>query len=236
MKVGYGPVWALSALGFMFLFQSCSSTRTYNFTEIPIQRELGSTPKIHLLGSSKVFDYHKGQVDFESLNIQETFNLGYFDLLKSADPRLRQLMDRIPFESSFYIILVNGQNYLDMSLWINSIKIPLNIYSENSKLFAEGHLRNWPVYSLSGLKNTKKLNQLAIDFGPSIHNLSKTQLSCARLNTPGPKGEYRNGALVLQIVNSSAMSFDTITKTAGKTAHMFAEVTIFQEDPLGLCR
>ena len=61
------------------------------------------------------------------------------------------------------------------------------------------------------------------------------RLDCEASNRPGQKGEHRNGALTLQVMDSKNHSFDAFTRGAAQKTEIYIEYSVFALHRHGLC-
>ena len=235
MRQGYGVSWALAALGILLLSQSCTTGGGPRL----LDRKPASKNTFTMTGSSLVYEYERGRVDFETTDLLDIYENGVIDLIRSPDPQVRHLLDRIPFKGEFYVVVVNGQNSPASLIQINDSYYFARDYTSRSKQFAKGMDVPFQKYSFdvrSGAKTLKNLKLHLLDGADEDATFVSTNRLCVVRNLPGPKGEYRNGALTVQLIETNVTTFDPITYGAGKGARLLAEFSVFRESELAKCR
>lgn len=235
MRQGYGVAWALGALGILLLSQSCATTNGPKL----LNRSPASKAKFTMTGSSLVYDYERGRVDFQTTDLMDIYEDGVIDLLKSPDPKVRALLDRVPLHGEFYLVVMNGQHSPASLIQINDDYFFARDYATRSQQFAQGLDVPFKSYSFDSNKRAKPLKKLKLHLLKEAEgngHFVYTSRNCVVENQPGPKGEYRNGALTIQLIDTSVTTFDPITFGAGKGARLLAEFSVFREHEDSGCR
>ncbi len=88
------------------------------------------------------------------------------------------------------------------------------------------------VYELSGPLNSADqiLSSLKVIFPKDViaqGGLIGTETGCVRKNDPGKLGEYRNGAMVIQLLDAAKAKIDPMTKVATSDGGLLWEATVF---------
>jgi hypothetical protein len=235
----YAIAWATGLLGLLLFSQSCAVSMVK-----PVESEMAKpapSMSLSMTGSSQVYEYGKGQTVFSTKGLEELYPEGAIDFINSPDPMVRHLLEKIPFNTKFYILIINGSSTKKTLLQINDSFESTSDYGRRSEGFALGKIKAMPIYTFApGATTAIRLEQLKLHVQPtglaSADFTASSALRCVIRNTPGPKGEYRNGALTLQIVDATMTTFDEITRGAGRAARLLAEFTLHKEDPDARCR
>jgi hypothetical protein len=133
---------------------------------------------------------------------------------------------------SFYILVVNSQHSPGVVLQINDKYHLVKSYEEEWQAFLAGKNMEFPTHTLSSLR---ALRFHALQSSPKKTEILTTPAPCVIRNVPGPRGEHRNGALTLQVVEVQNARFNAITKTAAPTAKLFFELSLFAPADGGNC-
>ena len=199
-------------------------------TEEPKTKEPDNIAEVDLAGghfdvdiSTKFYELNKKGTDAHVHEFDDALNVGYVDAMDLADTKLKTITETISRDEKF--VLVVGNATLSEGAWID-INDKL-IHAKSLDGVAEDKLT---VYSLSGVDGTTKLSSLKIKFEKDVltnDKFIKTETSCVRGNKPGPNGEYRNGALLVQALKADQIALDAKTKIASKDSGFLWEVAVF---------
>jgi hypothetical protein len=123
----------------------------------------------------------------------------------------------------FLIILANGKLNFGATLQLNNNYYFAEEYQNMVDSYLQGKIKSLPTFTQDQLKVVKII--LSTN---SEYKITSTRPECVAGNHPGPKGEYKNGALVIQAVPVNSTSFDLLTGTASKSANILWEIAIFK--------
>ena len=235
MRQQFRVSWALAALGILIFSQSCATVSGPRIAE----RKPASNNTFTMTGSSLVYEYERGKVDFATTELLDIYDNGVIDLLRSPDPQVRQLLEQIPFEGEFYVVVMNGHKSPTSLIQINDKYHFAKDYTYRSRQFAAGLDVPFQKYSFTSKKGATTLKSLKLHVLKGAYDegtLVSTNQICVEKNKPGPRGEYRNGALTIQFIGTDLTTFNPITSGAGKKAKLLAEFSVFRESGLAKCK
>lgn len=179
-------------------------------------------------------DAHTHEYDdkFET-NIVDYFNIETGD--KTGSKALHNINDTdygVPNDNEqFYLIVANANLSQDVQVNINGTLISVMDYQAKVDAYMNGDNNALEAYTLGNSQGATKLTSLefvvGLDAALSDNGLIPTETSTVRSNTPGPNGEYRDGALIIQAINVNDMSLNADLRVADSDAGLFWESTIF---------
>lgn len=168
----------------------------------------------------------KGTTNAHVHAYDDKYNVTYVNLMNFLDTKLEEMGKRIPNGVRFKIIVGNPDLSPGGRLSINktynasdpSTYVKVTDYSNVA-------VPGLNIYSMDGVSGTTKLSTMVVNFqgdsvsgsGTSISGLIGTNTGAVRSNKPGPNGEYRNGALVIQAVRVNADGTDAFTTNIAQT-------------------
>lgn len=239
-------------LGLIMMFQNCSDVQFSGKDETKIENgptgippgphpEEGSQPnppeEVGLIGghfdldtASAVYPLAKGETDAHVHEYDDKYDTTQVDFFAMEEKKLGEIQDQIPGDNQFYLIVANAQLSPGAILEINGQSISVVAYQQKVDAFLKGDSGALVTYSLDGLAGTTRLTSFRLLFqndALSKGGLVPTQTGCVRNNDPGKNGEYRNGALTIQAVNTAGFIINPETWTASLDAEMLWEATVF---------
>ena len=190
--------------------------------------------------SSMLYDFSAGDTDGHVHEWDDKWNkttVDYMDLPdvdKDGSPKLFEINadkygdnDAMGDDAIFMITVANTDLSPGGEIEINSIGLGVTEYRELTDRFLSGKLRGsdaFPLYKLTEPTDSEKaagvvrLHTLKMSFDAFAivsGDLIPTKTGCVRGNDPGGRGEYRNGALLVQAADASNLvggfSFDKDT-------------------------
>jgi hypothetical protein len=232
-------------LGLLFLitvaFQNCSEV---NFSAISKQESPSDAPTpgnnaqdnpedpgldgghFDLDTSSQVYSLSAGRTDHHVHEYDDKHNVNHVDFFNLLDSGFTKISDNVGPTQSFVIIVANAQLSPGAILEINGTDYTVVDYQKKVEDFRNGAqtLTAFSLISANPLSSLKmKFKADALKSG----GLIPTQTGCVVKNDPGANGEYRNGALTIQILDSAVAKIDAVTKTAAVNGGLLWEATIF---------
>ena len=171
--------------------------------------------------SHLIYDFAAGDTDghvHEYDDKHDTTSIDYFDMLENN--KLYEIdhpgVQGVQSDSQPFILTVGNSEYSPGGvLQINGPGLPVIDYHERLNRYLAGTLadgESFPLYTLGvptaeqAAAGVVQLQSLELSFDAyAILNgdLIPTETGCVRGNDPGAKGEYRNGALVVQALDAS---------------------------------
>ena len=165
--------------------------------------------------SSFIYPYRRGRTDGHVHAYDKKYNVVGASFFNFADSKLRNIPLNVPAGTRFKIIVSNGDLSPGGRLVINKAYNPADpatwVYVNAYDNVLPSAL---PIYSLEGLEGTTRLTEfgLYLDLGViAAGGLIPTVTGAVRSNTPGRNGEWRNGALTVQVVKVNADGSDAFT-------------------------
>ena len=174
--------------------------------------------------SSAIYDFSAGVTDGHVHQWDDKHDLTTVDYLNLPDGSggpLFELNDpnmNIGDNDVFLITLTNSELSPGGILEINSSSLPATDYEDIMRRFLTGKLKAWesfPLYTLGeptsaqAAAGVQQLTSLKMSFDAfAIVNgkLIPSETACVKANDVGKKGEYRNGALMVQALDASDLS------------------------------
>lgn len=212
--------WTATLTGLMLFSQSCAIVSSKTADRKPSALMGRPMATVAMTGSTKVYGFGVGKTKFFTNDLEELYPDGIIDFIHSPDPMVRQVMDKIPFNAKFRVVIVNGTRSKKTVLQINDQFEAAPNYGPRSdkSVFSFSPRKKRGAIRLESLK----LHILKDAF--AANEFASSSVKCVSKNVPGPNGEYRNGALTLQLVD------------AEKTSQLLAEFTIHKENPQAHCQ
>lgn len=196
--------------------------------------------------SSMLYPFRRGSTDGHVHAYDKKYNVTGASFFNFASSNLRNIQQVVPAGSKFKIIVSNPDLSSGGRLIINEAYDPSNPRSWNKvKTYSNTPVRDLPVYSLEGLPGTTRLSEFGLYFdltAISGGEIIPTSTGQVRSNVPGRLGEWRNGALTIQVVKVNADGSDAFTtnqaySSGGKqgvaTSGLIWETTFFHHSKAG---
>jgi len=137
----------------------------------------------------------------------------------------------VPNDSEkFYIIVANAELSQDVELEINGNLISVMDYQAKVDDYLKGNhaLETYSLGESAGATQLKSLKFIVgLDAASVSNGLIPTETKTVVKNTPGPNGEYRDGALIIQAININNMSLNRSLGVADQDEDLYWESTIF---------
>lgn len=189
------------------------------------------TPELGLKGghfdldtSSQVYQFNQGSTDRHIHEYDDKYNVTKVDFFNLLDSKLTQVSDRVAAGQTFYIIVGNAALSPGAILEVNGIDVGVVEYQNRVSRFMAGDVAALQQFSLASLQSFR-LKFAKDDLGQGV--LVPTQTNCVVNNKPSARNEYRNGALVVQILDSQKIGISPDTRTALPTGGLLWEASIF---------
>ena len=179
--------------------------------------------------SSRVYAPSAGRTDHHVHEYDDKYNVTYADFFNLLDGKFGNINEIVQPDARFVLIVANAQLSPGGVLSINGQSISVTDYQAQVARFIGGDGAALPVYTLSGASD-RKLSGLRIGFAPDTltkGGLIATETSCVVKNDPGKKGEYRNGALVIQAIAVDSLKINQQTQSADLNGGLLWESTLF---------
>jgi hypothetical protein len=181
--------------------------------------------------SHEVYALSQGTTDFHVHDYSDLYNTSVADLFNLDNPGLESIPQLVGQSQRFIIIVANSQLSPGGVLEINGSNVSVTDYqTQVDNLLAQGKLPQ--VYELAGpiTSGDQILSSLKVAFAKDViqaGGLIPTDTPCVRANDPGLNGEYRNGALTIQLLDPSLAKIDSTTQAATATGGLIYETTLF---------
>ncbi len=171
--------------------------------------------------SHLVYLENKGTTDHHVHEYDDKYQTLQVDFLNMADG-FTKLSDVIGANQSFIITVANAELSPGATLEINGSTYSAGDFQKKVDAFLNGQAL--PQLSLAALTSFKvKFNRDVL----SRNGLVPTQTNCVRSNNLGPNGEYRNGALTIQVHDAARVKLDAKTRVATADGGLLWEATVF---------
>ena len=182
------------------------------FQDIPVGLDGGH---IDVDTSSQLYPFRAGTTDGHVHAYDKKFNATGASFFNYASSTLRNIQTVVPAGTKFKIIVSNSSLSPGGRLVINKIYDPSSPKTwESVKPYSNEQLANLPIYSFEGLPGTTRLRELGLYFDINAigtGGIIPTSTGQVRSNTPGLYGEWRNGALTVQVVKVNPDGSDAFT-------------------------
>lgn len=177
-----------------------------------------------------VYQFSSGTTDRHDHCYNCTFKTTVFDAFNTLDSALDNISTTLPAGLVFNIIVGNASLSPTMIIEINGTSYYIADYAKmvSDTIASGGGLTNYTLGTAG--QGTQKLTELRLGLPASATlngALVDTATPCVRANDPGPNGQYRNGALVVQAVPASGFALNAKTGTAPVGTSPFWEVSAF---------
>ena len=154
--------------------------------------------------SSRIYPYRRGNTDGHVHAYDKRYNTAGADFFNLQGGKLRNVTQNVTPGTKFKIITANGNLSPGARIVINNAYNPSNpgTYT-NVTQYDNTPISGLPVYSLNGVNGTTLLSSFGIYIDPATSNsggLIQGNTGHVKNNTPGIYGEWRNGALTIQVV------------------------------------
>ena len=154
--------------------------------------------------SSRIYPYRRGNTDGHVHAYDKRYNTAGADFFNLQGGKLRNVTQNVTPGTKFKIIAANGNLSPGARIVINNAYNPSNpgTYT-NVTQYDNTPISGLPVYSLNGVNGTTLLSSFGIYIDPATSNsggLIQGNTGHVKNNTPGIYGEWRNGALTIQVV------------------------------------
>lgn len=165
--------------------------------------------------ASQLYPFRRGTTDGHVHAYDKKYNVTGASFFNFASSNLRNLQQVVPAGTKFKIIVANANLSPGGRLVINNTYDPSHPPTwQKVKNYSNASLDSLPVYSLEGLPGTTRLREFGLYFDLSAigsGDIIPTSTGQVRSNVPGRFGEWRNGALTIQVVRVNADGSDAFT-------------------------
>lgn len=182
--------------------------------------------------SSRVYPFDGGQTDQHVHEYDDKYGVNGADFFALFDSRLGEIPELIPDRARKFILLVsNAELSPGAVIEINGNRMSALDYQKRARaLLASGGVL--PSYSLNATTGTTRLVSLKVSFSADVivkSGLVPTATGCVRRNRRGARGEYRDGALLVQALDSATYRVDPATGAASQqgSGGLLWEATLF---------
>jgi hypothetical protein len=169
--------------------------------------------------------------------VNQTTTVDFFNILNRSGTSVKgtkfdQLQATLTSSQRFYLIVVNAPLNPGGVLDINGTPVRATSYQNlTQQIISSGVMP--PAYTLGAplTAGDLQLNSMKMSFDsntPADHLLVPTAPNnCVFTNIKGPKGEYRDGALVVQAVDAASIKLDPLTGAATANGGLLWEGIIY---------
>ncbi len=174
--------------------------------------------------SSQIYDFNEGETDRHIHEYDNKFDVRSVDLFNMLDRELTKIPANVRPTQEFIITVANAENSQGTLLNINGTLISVVEYQKKVDQYIAGNYSALQTYNLGTLKDFK------IEF--SSDTISEAILvpiyyKCPIANKPSATGQYRNGALVIELLDKSIAKLNAKTRVATKDGGLLWEAFIF---------
>lgn len=190
--------------------------------------------------SSRIYAFRSGSTDGHVHEYDKKQNVVGANFFNMLDSKLFNITQKVGTGQKFKIIVSNANLSPGGRLVINNTynsSIPATFNAVTT--YDDIALSQLPIYSLNGVAGSTQLTQFGLYFDRGAigaGGIHPTVTGEVRSNTPGKFGEYRNGALTIQVVavngnGTNAFATTTATSAGGvqgvATSGLLYEATFF---------
>lgn len=175
--------------------------------------------------SHMVYAANKGTTDHHVHEYDDEYKTTQIDFFNLLDPKFTKLSDVINSSQNFVITIANAELSPGAMIEINGVLISAGDLKKKVDAFLAG--QPLTQYSIGG---ANPLTSLKIKFSRDVlsqSGLVPTQTGCVRSNDLGANGQYRNGALTIQIHDAARFKLDAKTLAATPDGGLLWEATVF---------
>jgi hypothetical protein len=154
------------------------------------------------------------------------------DFFNLADSSLGNLNEIVTDPSRRFVLIVSNAE-LSPGGWLEINGSRVNVL-DYQKALRQAVATGQPLlqYALGGSQSSpaQQLKSFKLGFEKDViakGGLIPTETGCVRANRPGAKGEYRNGALLVQALDADSFHLDPITGAASANGGLLWEATFF---------
>ncbi len=182
--------------------------------------------------SHKVYPLSAGTTDHHVHEYDDKYHTNTMNFFGLADPKFGEIQELIPDpQQRFVLIVSNAELSKSGMLQINNNVLNVLDYqnASRSKLQSGGSLQVFTL-GVPQVAGDQQLSSFKLAFpvdAIASGGIIPTATGCVRKNEPGAKGEYRNGALVVQAVRADAVDLDPSLGVARSSSDLLWEATVF---------
>ena len=161
--------------------------------------------------STALYDFDAGTTDGHVHEYDDKYQLNGADFFDLKDNKLTTLPSVLASGQRFRILIANSTLSPSGVLNLNGAPIRVQDFEKLANLKT--------VFSIDGTAGGLKLSALNLSFPISAlknGGILATATGCVRDNNAGKNGEYRNGALLIQVVDADNYQLDPNTNTAAE--------------------
>jgi hypothetical protein len=185
--------------------------------------------------ASGYYDFDHGTTDHHVHRYDDVYNVLSVDFFDMLDAGFTEIASNVAPAQELYVIVGNAQLSPMVTLEINGTAFDVGSYQQKVIDFKNG-ASSLETYSLAGGGSRLTSLRLVFDPGAIVNGgLVATETACVRENDPGLYGEYRNGALLVQILDKATATIDPVTNTATANGALLWEATVFWHKPQASC-
>lgn len=182
--------------------------------------------------SHLVYGPSAGTTDHHVHEYDDKYKTNGADFFNLAESGLGKIQATIAPTKRFILIVANAELSRGGILEVNgSVTNVLAAQDKNRAQLGMGVTPQIYTIGPSSAPDDVKLGSLKLYFDKNViaqSGLIPTATGCVRKNQPGAKGEYRNGALVLQALDAEKFKIDPATGVASATdGGLLWEATVF---------
>lgn len=174
--------------------------------------------------ASAVYDSNDGESDRHQHEYDNKYDIRYVDFFNILDREQTKITSRISPTQEFLITVANAESSPGVLLDINGVTISVVDYQKKVDEFIAGNAAALETFNLGTLKDFKV--KFASDT-ISEQVLVPIYYKCPIENKPSASGQYRNGALVIQLHDKAAIKLDPKTRVAIKGGGLEWEAFLF---------
>lgn len=171
--------------------------------------------------SSVVYPFNAGDTDGHVHQYDDKYQINGVNFFDIRDTKLQNVQTVLQPVQNFYIKVVNANLSPAAVIEINGIMFKVADYAAGN---------NWSEkkFSLTAKDGLIQLKSLSLRFPKDAilqNGLIGTETGCVRSNTPGKQQEYRNGALLFQVIDADNYTIDPVMGYA--TSGLLWEASVF---------
>lgn len=184
--------------------------------------------------SSQYYAFGQGTTDHHVHRYDDIYDVTAVDFFNMLDPAFTQIASRVAPTQAFYIVVANAQLSPDARLEINGVPWDVAAWQQKVIAFREG-TGTLDSFTLAGANPLGSLRMVMDANAILTGGLVPTQTGCVRQNKVGAHGEWRDGALTVQLLDASQAVIDPVTNAAAANGGLLWESTIFWHEQGAPC-
>lgn len=187
--------------------------------------------------ASKVYAFDAGAVDAHAHAYDDKHHTNVVDMMDLKESGMANVQDAVPSSKVFVVTLANAHLNPGAVIEINGVSMTAAEYQRRVDRALSGGA---PLQSLSigQAGSVAQLSSLKVKYDVMAlkqNQVHRTQIKCVVENREGAGGEYRHGALVVQVHALDSIKMDSQMRVSAPNGGLLWEASIFHHHGDGEC-